>query len=245
MRTVLDLTLFYDSQLKELPAFSNFRSKIFVLGNSKPVPLEYNFVEVRLSPIHGNGLFATRDLPKGVIVTYHPVQAIIQSSSSVPGQDEITMYPYDEDFENKIQYGDYIYAYGCEVKWGNISRVIGNPRNISNSLLLGHMINDSAGNVFEGVGTDISSIKDALIKMGTSIEDKCNCKRIRCDEMGIIPIVTTREIKCGEELLEDYGFDWYRITNGESIGKKMEELMEVDRQFCLWLLDRFKKSADM
>ena len=49
-----------------------------MFGYDIPIPLKYNTVEIRESAIHGKGLFAIDDIPKGVVITFYPAHALLK-----------------------------------------------------------------------------------------------------------------------------------------------------------------------
>lgn len=236
--TISQLTHFYNLVKPKLLSYSS-EDQILLFGSLCPIATNYNFVEVRPSIIHGNGLFATQDIPEGVIITYYPVQALFESfktEGSELSYDQISIIPTNPDFKREIEDSNYAAIYACEVEWGNFSRIIGNPKNISNPLLLGHIINCAAGNVFEKIGIVPGyDIKQALREFSFLMKERGNCKRVIDSELRMVPIITTRNVKCGEELLGCYGVRyWYEIAKGVKIETALEEVKK-DKEFCAWM----------
>lgn len=201
-------------------------------GFTNPFPLKYNNVEIRESKIHGKGLFATKNIPKNVIITYYPVHATWENN----------IYKiFDEDPILKKNIVNINNTYSKEI--GQDIRIIGNPNNLSNKLLLGHMINDASGNVYENIDfekmKDIREFKNLIAKYYIDGSKKRNCELVTLNNNKVSCVITTREIKMGEELMTYYDpFYWfqynYDIKNYDIYDQYCSKLFE-DKVFKSWI----------
>ena len=195
---------------------------LFNFSCINPIPLANNKIEIRPSPIHGNGVFATDDITKGTIITFYPAHAVFINGEL--GSD-------DNEFLKIIKKNKYDQSYGvCGNSYGyDFLNIIGNPKKYENKLLLGHMINDCVGNIFKDI--PFNEIKDNEIKFKNCTVSyflhgikKMNCRLEYHPKYPIIYILTSRDIKQNEELLTLYGPSyWFDINYNKS-----------DRQDNIW-----------
>lgn len=222
------LTLFYTNKLlisKIHKKDTNEIIKDMLIQMTKtPYPLKFNNIEIRKSKIHGNGVFATSDIEKNTIITFYPAHCIkCDDEKDYMGRKKHIFS------DNKLFKIDENYMINVNDKYS----IIGDPNNINNSLLLGHMINDSQS---LKIDTEINNetcenvknkIKDYLIKSNN------NCITIHNKESGVCYVKTTKNIKKDDELLMSYQFPYW-------LNKK--QLMEVvnltknDMSFNLFII---------
>ena len=150
-------------------------------------------IEVRTSDLHGNGVFAKDDIPIGTIVTFYPVDGYNEDNSS--------NYKISEDWVR--QENTNMEDHGCLVSDDDTHplKIVANPNKISNLMLIGHMINDSIGNTFDGTTT--SNIKNGIYEYYTKSNNNCKLKINK--QYGIIYIITIKNIKKDQELTFSYG----------------------------------------
>jgi hypothetical protein len=104
---------------------------------------------------------------------------------------------------------------------GDTIRIAGNPAIHTNPLLLGHMMNDSMENVF--ASTSESAMQEGLYRY--IYQSNNNCRFVKNEKYGTVYIITTRDIKCGDELLVARGPDyWFTKAGGDA--DKLFELFE-------------------
>jgi len=231
-----------ENNLKCLKLFKSFAKtqseeeirieEIMCHGQKHPLPINYNHIKIDKSPIHGKGVFATKQIPSNVVVTFYPCDAI-----QYPNKTQLAInvwrdgldleLPQDESIIN-----DYKFDLSDEI------RIIGNPRRFTNTLLLGHLINDGGIDFFSGI--DVEELKNTQFLQGriflyiqSSLKNS-NCIFERNQNESIICIVTTRIIEEGEELTvsytpsywlgHHYGWDYKEkypfIYDNQMIGKK-------------------------
>lgn len=207
----------------------DYYREISIFGQYDPIPLKYNYVDVKKSDIHGIGLFATDDVPIDVIVTYYPAH-FININQKILSDDDIPI-----DIES------WCYIYSLYLSFDDKLSIIGNPNRIDNTLLLGHIINDAVGNAFRGINmsetTDISKFKNIVAQYYIEGSKKANCKFILDDNKKVISVVTTKSIKKDDELLALYDpIYWfninYNMTNtNDNHAIKYLRILSADKNF--------------
>lgn len=224
--------------------------EILFFGCEGPLPLKYNNIKISDSLIHGKGVFATEDIPKGVIITFYPAHAIINSNKDVHSLID------DQEFLDNLDTYNNLYAFSISSSSSdendktiiepNKLRLIGDPNRISNTLLLGHMINDCSVNVYKDIPfknlEDLRNFKNAIASYYIKSKKK-NCIYETDKNNKIVSIVTTRDIKKDEELLVSYDFGyWFYLTYGYEDEIKtlmcyqMMKLAIIDRNFLGWII---------
>ena len=191
--------------------FSPFINQIFRYSFKNPISLKYNYIKFN------NGLFATKDIPKNVVITFFPAHAIYNKESSMLMNldekydqiiDLISLQSESNSQNNEVCYQKYC----CSIN--DKYSLIGDPKNLENSLLYGHLINDSGGNVFENISFDEiyenkSLLKNKIIKYFTTSEKKVNCIKAIVKNFPVVCIQSTKNIKEGDELLCINGPDFW------------------------------------
>jgi len=160
------------------------------------------YVEVKPSPIDGNGVFAVEDIPAFTVVTMYPMD-VIHSIHKNLGNGKAVMDIYGKEFKNQqvyaLDHNDNGFTY------------FGNPDK-KHPLFLGHLINDS---------TSIGRGSNEVIKYMLGRKFKQNCS---FDSVGDIMCVRTiKDIKKGDELFIAYGLSYW---NPEAV----EDLMSATPQ---------------
>ena len=226
---------------KQIPKKDKFVDDMIVLGVNYPPPLKYSKdIEIRDSKLHGKGVFAKTHIPKNTIITFYPAHAIGLN-------DDLIIANADLDFSKVIKkckydklYGtsDYSYDY-------NFLNLIGNPKQIDNELLLGHMLNDAVGNIFSNISYE--NIQNTLLFKNTTSKyiiwgtKKRNCIIQYHMKYPLAYILTTRDIMKDEELLIMYGstywFDHTYEKNCEQDSEYEKLLKEIcDEEYITWLI---------
>lgn len=146
----------------------------------------------------GKGVFATRAIQSGTIVTIYPAHVVgtLQNDGimSCRGSDEDIKFVQQTPDEKHKNFQDYMADFNGSI------RVIGNPDKTSDTRQIGHMINDSAMVDF----TDFSSggIKNTIGKYVVMSKNNCTIKIN--NDIGLMYILTIRDIAEGEELYCSY-----------------------------------------
>lgn len=168
------------------------------------------YIEVRKSQIHNNGVFAIKNIKKNKIITFYPAHAICDTRRKY---DKITYASNKFKINYKYQYpisDDYF--------------IYGNPNDYSNYSLLGHMINDSS--YIDSIDISSTEIKNSVARYILSSNNNC---RIKYDpDTDIVYILTIKPIKKDEEILMSYLPILWLKPNQINIYK---DLLENDKQF--------------
>lgn len=161
---------------------------------------ELNNVEVRKSNIHGNGVFAKKDINIDEIITFYPVDVLYLNV----GEEETVMsfsnrykQLYNDDLIGNIKSN---YRYYIDE---NIN-VIGDPIFFNNPNYLGHLINDSMNH---------NKTKKSRNKYISQSQLKSNCDLISNTPFLYIAVVSNKFIKKDEELFVSYGVQYWDKIN--------------------------------
>lgn len=142
-----------------------------------------DWLEIRPST-HGNGLFATRDIPKNRCITLYPTHQIAYKVLDTDPEWQVISPQGEPNY-----YSDYSLTINPRVK------IAGIPSMYNNLLFVGHMINDPCPNV------SIRKLKDWLSRYDR-LKPNTEFRIIKDLWTGIF---STRDIKAGEELFVCYG----------------------------------------
>jgi len=154
-------------------------------------------VEIRPST-HGNGVFATRDIKKGDIITYYPAHYIqITSFPLILTKPEYTKGDKPND--------EYLYT---SIK-GNYS-ITGHPRLTDNPYMLGHIVNDPCDEVFKREDETFGKWVGRYL---LTVSMKRNSRFTELDS-GLIAITALKDIKKDEEILIAYDIQYWGMKNG-------------------------------
>lgn len=182
----------------------NLVDKIFINTQELPYKELENYIEVRESEGKGLGVFATDDISENKIITFYPCHGY-----SSDGSNNYKTFNQTNSDTNFV-YEDHCYVVDNQIK------IIANPNIINNTLLLGHMINDSVGNTFN-LPIDSHSIKNGIYEYIQKSNNNCLIKFN--EKYGIIYVISTTHIYKGEELFTSYTpYYWYsRISNDSQL----------------------------
>jgi hypothetical protein len=166
-----------------------------------------NCVEVKPSPIHGNGVFAKRDIEAGKIVTLYPCHGIIIDNISGCQQKYKKYMSHFNPCDYKVILGrdDNAFAFGIP--------------EIYSECLSGHLINDSFADVncFDSASDENDFGKNVVAYMLQSIKND-NCSLISAKNC--VYVKSTKNILVGEELFCSYGFCYW--CNNKNIKQSFE-----------------------
>lgn len=239
----------------------NVIQDLYFYGNVGPVPLKHNHIKVIRNET-GQSVIATEDIPANVIITHFPVHGMTNG-------DFLQLYETEEKdhvFADKVESryakthshfmpirrndGDTRDGYIPEGTPSGIL-LIGNPNNVENRLLLGHVIREAyeSGNVFKG-----TSFED--IRTWITFKNKCaiyymnarknrNCRFVINRTHSVLSVETTREIKAGEELRVLHGPEhWfhrqYNKQDKKNVGDYLFELLSQDKDFTKWVNELYQ-----
>lgn len=160
-------------------------------------PASLNNVVARPSPVHGTGVFATRDIQAGELVTLYPADAIVEVIGGSMGN----CVPSEklQDFCNgsakkmkRVLKNQREYRFNVTDTVG----IVGFPKFDQNPAYLGHMINDGA--------RANSNLRSVPIYVAVTLK-KMNCKFHICKATRHVAVIATRDMKKGEECFVSYG----------------------------------------
>lgn len=176
--------------------------KLFINSKELPYTDVENNLEIKESVGRGLGVFATDDISENTIITFYPVHGYCSDGSN--------NYKTTDDMKNLSNYEDHCFVIDDELK------IIANPNVINNSLLFGHMINDSVGNTFKEP-FDPNSIKNGIYEYVQKSDNNCTIKINK--KYGIIYVLSTEYIYKGDELFTSYSpYFWFsRVSNNSEL----------------------------
>lgn len=168
-------------------------------------------LEVRQSAVHGRGVFATRRLPAGVLLTGYPCHLLVAGREILQCAASANLAGLGQPELAQIcdKYG---FALSDEL------RLVGLPTECDDRRLLGHMLNDGClADVFGG--TPVERLRDKrvllplLMRFYGNTLAHVNCI-FRCDRSRVVCcVVSRREIQADEELLVSYGMPYWHEKN--------------------------------
>lgn len=171
----------------------NIRTDIMM--EKLPLP-PINKVYLKDSPIHGKGVFASKNIQKGEVVTFYGVDIVLLKLGErmIPQYSSRFLETYDEKAREEFS--------GKEGVMLQVDDCCFNVSHFSDDNdYLGHMINDSfTGNVRKMSQGEYN--KDYLKRINCCIEPtRYKLKSI---------VIATRDIKKDEELVTHYGFSHWK-----------------------------------
>ena len=178
-------------------------------------------VEARQSNIHGTGLFATKDLEMGTLVTLYRPDLTVDDTGKALMIDQADP-DYFQDFQKAQAPGSrqyFVWPPGvrtsavpedCPRFW-----VAANPAKAPIEGFLGHLANDGALCADDG---------DVERYLAVSAEKANACLVPLC--VPLMGLVLASDVKSGDELLVTYGYDaWLRTPLEATHSKTIEDLL--------------------
>lgn len=187
---------------------STYSNKTFIdklTVNTKELPYKnigHGMITIKKSNIHGYGVFAVDDIPENTIITFYPIDGYCENDNYYISKEM-------DEIDDAPNYEDHSFVVDDEIT------ILGDPKKHDNNLLLGHMINDSVGNIFEKYdkNDEYHSIKNGVYEYVTKSNNNCIIKVNK--KYGIVYVLTTEYVYQGEELLTSYTpYYWFsRVSN--------------------------------
>lgn len=255
--TYLDVSQFTDAVIEEAHKRGYPRDvygDLFFYGNTCPLNLTHNDIEV-VSDCDSIKVIATKDIPANVIITHFPVHAMVRKGELIVFEGE----KKDETFVRRIEseylrtHSHYMPVYNKINTPGSVRGVqlVGNPRNMRNPLLLGHVIGEAypEGNVFSHMKLeqvqDWTTFKNCAAKYYMGARKARNCHYVVNRALSILSVESTCEIKAGEELRIVRGPEyWYHRRfyreDTEYKGDDLFEALSRDEVFQGWAKKLFQ-----
>jgi hypothetical protein len=189
-----------------------------------------NSIKVKKSKIHGNGVFATKDIQEGEVITYYPADIILyfkdglikhdgkfvgtiqdQPQGTIKGQGKPwisqgrEIYPslrfaVEHSKTTDEKYLDDDYIYQVDEHY----TIMGYHEYIDNLSYVGHIINDAA---------KTNSTERADKVYDTVSKLRANCLSGNINGGVHVAILAKRNIKAGEELFINYGIPYWHMKN--------------------------------
>ena len=196
------LELIYNCAQKDYKKFK-IHDKEYFLNNTKLkqlssiVPFGLNKVQVKPSNIHGNGVFATKDIKIGELITFYPGNIV----ECYPNKDRFKDGHYTLNYRglNNIKRGDNNYAFDVSDEY----TIFGDKDFKTDPNYMGHLINDGAKSNLDPESIPI------YIKISTQM---ANCDFHKIKDLHVA-IIATKNINKGEELLITYGPSYWNSYN--------------------------------
>jgi hypothetical protein len=194
-------------------------------------------VEVKKSPLHGKGVFATAKIKKHDILTFYPSHTLYITDAVV----ESTEY-YDTDSKRPLRDLEYGYTQFSDKSYTIMS--LGDPIQTMEPALLAHMVND-----FLPSDSKINFLPESgekLIKEWARYEELreelSNAHMVRHKYHTYI--AATKDIEAGEEVLVGYGYPFWVKVEQDVFDKLLAEgFAGLSESADSKLIDLIKKSG--
>ena len=172
------------------------------------------------STVHGRGLFAITDIPKGSVAAFYPVHAL---------GDSVRFFQVDADAD--IYGGTKHQAYRVAlppspglVAWGATDLwVDSNPAKPEFDGFCAHLVNDAE----QFTSTEELDILAYYERVGAS----SNCRLVSFGDTPLICWVATKTIEAGSELLGTYGHDYWCAAHAGSVPPYTTDVAEADERW--------------
>jgi SET domain-containing protein len=165
-------------------------------------------VEVKPSSVHGRGVFATRNIKKGELITFYPADVVVfGSKDACVTRAYIPSKRSENDAFFKTQWQDQTYCVSLE----GLYSIHGNPNPIyeSNHDYLGHFINDGAKPTPDPKSFQIYETVSVL---------KMNCVFAQIRDLHVA-IVAHTDILKDQELFIHYGLHYWKSKFDNDVKK--------------------------
>jgi hypothetical protein len=179
-------------------------------------------VLVKKSSIHGNGVFAKYDIKKNSIITIYPVDSLYY----VNNIGKKNLHFTENKFFNCIDNKDYMIGIYNDIE------IYGDPNNISNNTLIGHIINDSASFIIDDENIDDISFKNIICKYVLNSNNNAIMKNN--NDKTLYYIIATKDINEGDEILMSYQPKYW--LNNKKLFKRFKSLLINDIKFKQFFL---------
>lgn len=150
--------------------------------------INLNSVEIKNSQIHGNGVFATKNICVNEVITLYPFHLTLNNEGSIVVNNTNLGVISSNDYDR------YIY------RISNDLMIAGLPQIKNNMTYVGHMINDNSNSKFKA-----SYEREAF--------EKSNCSFVKIidytNECVFVVVVAITDIQIGEELFVPYGHEYW------------------------------------
>jgi len=201
----ISMFLFFDEKESHIAKYPLIKKIIYHNLLSPYKFIEHNDIEIHKSSLHGNGLFATANIPANSIITFYPAHILIWNSKKFYGHKKY------KNIQARQKLTNYMFKLSDKVD------IMGDPKIAHNKLLLGHFINDSSVlNIDDDIDT-IESSNDLKIKIKNSILNyviysQNNSTLKFNDTYGVAYILSKKNINTGDEITMSYlPYYWFAM----------------------------------
>ena len=196
-------------QLREVAVRDEWASRSLLATRLEDLPLCRCHVAKSSIPAAGSGVFASRDLKQGELITLYPGDGVrIEDGGSAPPLDAAIL-ERGKDYERELGRDD-----------DSVS-LLGDPALVHDRAYLGHMINDGATCAREALRTAYVAESAAACNVRTTSLDACH-----------LAIVAACDMRRGEELLLAYGAGYWisrlEATQVDYSGRLLEDYWVED-----------------
>ena len=215
-------TLQFTSDTLTLAGAAGLFKSVGKTDNDRDISLQTRLQNLRLSrtrvapssiELAGDGLFATRDIDEGELVTMYPGDALAMWSSydgdraagdGAAPKVVFSVRHADTEWAAAWRAQEPMFvARGWEygVKVSKLRAIIGDPSNIGDAAYLGHMVNDAAMCLRPGTAAQAYTIaSEASANVGIDSMSMLGCHHA---------VIATKPIRAGEELFLSYGAGYW------------------------------------
>jgi len=212
-------------------------------------------VRVGRSNIHGQGVFAARDILAGETVTFYPVDGV----ESLKTKTTRVLSPVNVSRSRLV---DVRQSYSCGVHCGvhvggsEVHSIIGEPKINADMRQVGHLLNDGcpfkmpkfdSENSMPTFGWHVAFFRRQKIHRTVSALAN-NIAFKKTDGSLTVRMVATKDIASGEELLVSYGVEYWigrshALTYPLKWQKQIVGLLHFDKAVFKRMFARFKKEC--
>jgi hypothetical protein len=199
-----------------------------ILGYRMPMNLKFQCLEVRESPRHGLGVFTRKAVARGTVMTVYPAHVISYLGEElIDVQVDTTLWKRIEAYDPAHKF---MLDYGFEIASHKVS-LVGHPALRSASGLLGHMINDACGNIFQGLSAQQlydEGPEQFFKRVLVDVLPHTNCEFLSDKHKCVVSAVARCDIRANEELLVSYGpYYWLSVAFGKQWAQTYPFLQEL------------------
>jgi len=175
------------------------------------IPSVCNKVIVKESPIHDRGVFATRQINKGEIITFYPCHDV--------EHDDCIFTPCNEKYKDF----DFHYDYSITLNEAGLDMNIHSDQNeYSNMCLVGHIVNDPCPkDVIEYIEKSNNTYEN-MLRYYIETNKRENSELFRIGNF--VAVVALRDIMVDEEILAKYDYLYWKTHSKDHNGFMTEKV---------------------
>ena len=158
-------------------------------------------VEVRESPIHGKGVFVTKDVECGQLLTLYPPDAFAFARPDRVGGECLQVSPDIDHDREEAEAARQTYGFSLGTPGGVRVCIVGFPKLCSDPAYMAHLANDPVG--------DARSEKEYYAQIG--IRGNAYLAGLQCGLC--IALFAGKRIRAGEEVLAPYMYDYWKMRS--------------------------------